>query len=364
MKKLYIVSRHPPIEENQKILNRVMSMYKNKRALCFDLKVNRDNVSSLTLKYKKILEDLCHDKVDICMFDRHEIKEFIKNKHDANIFYFKTKGLLDYFRKFLRINQIPEDDYQLVGEGKYPPTSFVVKTNDHYAKLFTTSRGDDESFYVNFIGNWHVDSLERASTISNKTITLKKIKTNINNPYISYHSKSGIIHSKDYYGEYFIPNLKTTSLEEVKRDNGMFPFCAIVISRNSNLLPNIGEPPVETKKFNYVEINDKIPTIINTGLKAESFITINSSLLKENQSFTIELWLHKKIEDADIFQGLTENQKKNVLSYITINNDMSDLSWSVFVRYAEMSDYDNTFRLLVQIFNNEEYTICRINRQL
>lgn len=364
MKKLYIVSKYPSTEENKKNLNKIMNMYKYKKALCFDLNLNSNNASKLILKHKKILEDICESKVDVFMFDKHNIKEFIKNKTECNIFYFKREGLLDYFRKFLRINKINEDDYQLVGEKNYPPISFVIKTNDYYAKLFTTSRGDDESFYVKFTGDYFVNALERTNTVLNKTINLKKVKMNIKNPYISYHPESGIIHSKDYYGEYFIPNLKTTDLEDVIKNNRMFPFCAIVTSSNYNLLPNIGKPPIEMKKFNYIEINNFIPTVINMGLKAESFITFNHNLLKKNQAVTIELWLHKKIIGADIFQSLTKNQKKNIISYITIDNNISDLSLSVFFKHVDVSDNNNIFSLILQIFNNEEYTMCRINRLL
>jgi len=341
-----------------------MDSYKPKKALCFDLNLNNKNSSKLIIKYKFLLEDICKDRVDVVMFDKHNIKEFIKNKIESNIFYFKREGLLDYYRKFLRMNNIIEDNYQLVGEKKYAPTSFIIKKNDYYVKLFTLNRGDDDSFYINFTGDYSVDSIERTDIILRKTISLKKIKVNIKNPYISYHSKSGIIHSKDYYGEYFITNLKTINLDDSIKNNSMFPFCAIVISPNYHLLPNIGKPPIETNKFNYIEINSHIPTVIKTGLKAESFITFNHNLLKPNHTLTIELWLHKKNVGADIFNSLTRDQKKNIISYITLNNEISDMSWTVFFRHVTLLEYDDIFSLILQIFNNQEYTMCRINRSL
>lgn len=362
MKKLYIVSKYPPGENNRNNLNQVLREYKHKKVLYFDLKLDNKKIHKLIKKYKKNLEDICQDKVDIVMFDKNDLNHFRKYKNDCNIYYFQREGLLEYFRKFLRKNKINEDEYILVGEKKYSPTSFIVKTKEKYVKLFTLKRGDDDSFYINFTGNYYVDSIERIKNISNKVIALKKIKTEVKNPYISYHPNGGVVHSKDYYGEYFIPNLKVTVLEETIKNNGIFPFCAIVTTPNYDLLPNIGKPPLELKKFNYTEINNKIPTVIINGLKAESFITFNSALLEKNQTLTIELWLHKKILEADVYSALTISQKKNIISYVTVNNEISDISWTAFFRHADCTHEDVNFSLLIQIFNGEEYTMCRLNK--
>lgn len=361
-KKLYIVAKEPLLDETKRNLQTALSESKNKRVLCFDSSLNSNNIEKLTHKYKSLLLTLTGKELEVVMFNETSIEDTVKKINDCNIFYFKRVGLLEYYREFLRKNGIPEDEHSLVGQKAYAPTTFVVKYNHRYVKLFNLNRGDDDSFYVNFDGNYEVDSSDRRTSITSPTIELAKTSNGVNNPHISLHPNSGVIHCKGNLGERFIPDLKTTCTKRIVDTAGLSPFCAIVSSPNYIALPDIGTPPTKTGLFNLIEVCGETPNIVKNGLKAPTFIVLDSALLEGNQTFTIELWVHKKIPGADVVGSLTNLQKRNLISHITVDNALSPLSYTALIKYAESTVNTLEYALILQIFNDEEYVACKIRR--
>ena len=350
--KLYIVAKIPLVKE---IKDQLLEIFNNKSL------INILWFRNYSCKKEKIFKQAFpNNKLTFKSFNFKNPKESILELDKFDTYYFDSSGALSYYREFLIRSNVEEPKYFLIGHQKFPPVTMVLKKKNKYHKLLTIQRGNDDSIYINFEGEYlaskYYTSNEIIKGISN--IKLDSVKGKFYSPHISYHPKNGEVHSKDKLGYYFIPNLKANDIRDIE-NNKIFPFLSLITHFNFDNLKDIGPPPLN-QNFNFIELDKNPPKIIKDGIPANTFIIINLDIIGKNQDLYLDFWLHKNLSDVDVLDSLYAWQKINMYNCLTINNKLSNIS--ITILFKSVSSQLTPNQILIILFSEEKYFICTLKK--
>jgi len=245
----------------------------------------------------------------------------------------------------------------------------VLRNGSDYFKLLLIEKGarkiesDDESLYVKL---WRQSSLAvttklPVNEIPNQII-LENVPREIYNPYVSYHSESGLVHlnAEDKKGGKipFIEDGKADNKIELMKNKEAFPLCSIIFPKKDNLLEKLPSRP-ENFNYNYHEISDNPIFESKNGLKKESFIVIDSNKIGEN-ALSVEFFIHKSGGHLDEVEFDTE-YRKSIIEMARKDNELSVLSYVVVFR--KITELTNQFnKIIMSAFSKDKAWIIGLEK--
>lgn len=352
--KLYILTKLPPDKVIQYNLNNIFKEKQKINVLCF--RIFSKN------KGKSFRNSFPAFKFDFKVFDTSDSKDkLISYLNEYDTYYFNNYGSLKEYRRFLFKNNLTEPLHFIVSSRKFPPTEIVLKKSNRYYKLLTIDRGDDQSIYFNFEGDYLAgEYFTSKGFYKPTTITLKKIKEKIYSPYISYHPNSGLVHSKDKAGNFFIPDLKVDSLSRIVKNTLLFPFLSMIVHLDLKKIKSIGPPPLE-RSFSFIEIGKNPPKIIKKGYPNTTFIIVDLDIINVGRDLYMDFWFHKNLQNTNVLGSLNKWQKSDMYNNLTISNKLSDISYTILFKTTEAKE-DNFNGILIVLFTKEKQYICTLRK--
>lgn len=352
--KLYILTKLPP---NKVIRENLINIFKEKRkinVLCFGSFSKHKEIN-----FRNCFPDF---EFDFKIFSASEDKDkLISYLNECNTYYFNNYGALKEYKRFLSKNNLDEALNFFIGTRKFAPAEIVLKRNNSYYKLLTIDRGDDQSIYFNFNGDYLAsEHYSSKGFYETQTLTLKKIEEKIYSPYISYHPNSGLVHSKDKDGNFFIPDLKVDSLSRIVKNTLLFPFLSMIVHLDLKKIKSIGPPPLE-RSFNFIEIGENPPNIIKKGYSNTTFIIVDLGVVGQGKDLYMDFWFHKNLANGDILNSLNDWQKSDMYNNLTMSNKLSDISYTILFKTTEAKE-DNFNGVLIVLFTKEKQYICTLRK--
>jgi len=229
----------------------------------------------------------------------------------------------------------------IVKSRKYPPLMIVLRNKEVCYRLLVIEKGAgnisavDESLYIHI---WKKKPLKVTTKIPltkiPNQIELKNDLSGVYDPYISYHSESGLVHlnakDKDGHKIQFIKDSRTDNKVRLISSSNAIPFCSLLFPsdyRNLEMLP----PRPEPFNYNYYEIS-KHPQYPNVnGLKKENFVIIDNNMIKKGHALSIEFFIHKSGGYLPK-EEFRKDYQHSIIEMMRIDNNLAKLSYVVVFR--------------------------------
>jgi len=198
----------------------------------------------------------------------------------------------------------------------------------------------DESLYIRLWRNYPVTVTTRIPLqVIPNIIQLKNNISNVYDPYISYHSESGLIHlnAKDSSGKKisFIRDNRSDNRISIKSANIAIPLCSVLFPQSMKSLEKLPPRP-KGFNYNYYEIsqNPKHPPI--NGLAKETFVVIDNNMIGDNYALSMEFFLHKAggylpKEEFD------KKYQKSIIEMMRIDNNFASLAYVIVFRRVKIN---------------------------
>ena len=281
--------------------------------------------------------------------DFENISLLIKEIEDSGIFYFSKQEELSEYRAFLKKNDIKEDSFYLTGLEKYPLDIIILKKKNKYYKLLTVQRGYDDSLHFVIDGKY-----EKSSSLTDSN--------NFSSPYICYQ-RTGVVHSKDYRGNYFIPTTKINNTGEIFAKNEVFTFFTLISHLNLSNLKETSIMPLDLKPFNCIEIGQSLSNTNKKDiLKKETFIIIDIDIMEENEDLYLEFLLHNNDVKDSLLDQLEEYQKAGIFNHLTMENNFSRLCYTVLFKKTNFRGADHFDGLIISLVGKRNFYVCSLNK--